>query len=537
MAEKNVNNDYSNLISYLKLTMFNIIADQESKLAGLVDYLNQQPENTNINELVDMYNKQRGIVSSLTIMTNDLSSILTQLDTNEKTISEYLSSGRINASNNMVMNAPVVNNVNVEPATNQFQNVGSDENVSNEDSESNENDSPIEEVVVNENNSPIEEVTNVEQNSLGVEEENSINNVSVSEVQSDSVDDNTDAISEVQINEDVAVENVEVSNSESDPIKESIDGVADANSDAINNTITETVPAQESDVTEKIVESNEEISAPGDAVISTGDDSVKEEAIENVVVETKDEIVSESENNASDDSLVDGIVETKDETIPVADNVSPELENPVNDESSVDGIVETKDENVSVENNVVSEEQSVIKEESPIKEVVEENNQVIPMEEENVQNSDVVVEVKDINPVIEEKPTDNVIQIKSESLDLDDDDDIVDTPIASLSSEQVDESSETRIDFVAINPNIAHAILINKKQAGNLRASLISQTELFNAFVVKSKSGDIVITADNIEEMLEKATALYSEGKVEESEKLMQKIDEFREKSQSVTAR
>ena len=68
-----------------------------------------------------------------------------------------------------------------------------------------------------------------------------------------------------------------------------------------------------------------------------------------------------------------------------------------------------------------------------------------------------------------------------------------------------------------------------------MRSSLPSQKELFYTFTVKSKDNNITITADNIEEMLDKATELYGAGKVDESEKLMQKIDAFRETQTSIS--
>ena len=340
------NENFNDFVTQLKLDIFNIIADQESKLSGLVEYLNQQPAGSNTDQLVDMYNRQRNIIGSLTILTNDWSTVVTQLFNNE------------NAIRNIINNMQEPVNETTEsydlPVTNELVNDAAPENISTE-----------------------------------------------SELATDLAPENTD------VNGSEVVENTVV------------DSIADISDE---NAVT---PVEE---------------------------------ITNVAVETPVEEVKEPEKEASAESA--------------------------------DVIVETPAEEVKEE----------VKE--PEKEAVESKT----------------------------KP-ENVIQVKADSLDGVDES----NNIASLSEEQVDETSVSKIDFIALNPEFSRAILINKKQAGKLRSSLPSQKELFYTFTVKSKDNNITITADNIEEMLDKATELYGAGKVDESEKLMQKIDAFRETQTSIS--
>ena len=453
-------NDYAGLINQLKLTMFNIIAAEESKLSGLVSYLNSQPQVDN-GQLLEMYNKQRNAVSSLTIITNDLGSILGQLDYNDSIINDILSN-----------NNQDVSQVDSEMTA---QEVAFDDNVNDDEAT---DSSIVEETMETADTSEVEET-----------------------VSDGFVETPTDP----------------------EPVQESpVESIVESR---IENSTDETSVESPTDEVESVVE---EVASDTDSVSSENPD---------VIVETADAPIAETSTSEETpaEEIKEEASETQEDT--VTDNADEKTET-IAEEKNEDKTTEVISENSEtlVEEKVESTDDSADKV-VETKEEIKDGDPVVVEAPVVNKSSDVITEELDSSndAVAEEKPSENVIQIKAESLDGSDD--VSDTPIASLSDEKVDESSETIINFVAINPNFSRAILINKKQSGNLRRSLLQQTELFNSFTVKNKgSNDVKVTADNLEEMLEKATALYSQEKVEEAEALMQKIDEFRS-TQSVATR
>ena len=122
--------------------------------------------------------------------------------------------------------------------------------------------------------------------------------------------------------------------------------------------------------------------------------------------------------------------------------------------------------------------------------------------------------------------------------------------------EQQDETSEMtnseasiqpdqELNFMKLNNNTPRAILTNAKQISNLRQSLATQEALVNS---REEIGSININGveddvqnlvsngllspseENIEDMLNEASALYKEGKVEQAQALYEKISELNKK-------
>ena len=122
--------------------------------------------------------------------------------------------------------------------------------------------------------------------------------------------------------------------------------------------------------------------------------------------------------------------------------------------------------------------------------------------------------------------------------------------------EQQDETSEMtnseasiqpdqELNFMKLNNNTPRAILTNAKQISNLRQSLATQEALVNS---REEIGSININGveddvqnlvsngllspseENIEDMLNEASALYKEGKVEQAQGLYEKISELNKK-------
>ena len=122
--------------------------------------------------------------------------------------------------------------------------------------------------------------------------------------------------------------------------------------------------------------------------------------------------------------------------------------------------------------------------------------------------------------------------------------------------EQQDETSEMtnseasiqpdqELNFMKLNNNTPRAILTSAKQISNLRQSLATQEALVNS---REEIGSININGveddvqnlvsngllspseENIEDMLNEASALYKEGKVEQAQALYEKISELNKK-------
>ena len=104
---------------------------------------------------------------------------------------------------------------------------------------------------------------------------------------------------------------------------------------------------------------------------------------------------------------------------------------------------------------------------------------------------------------------------------------------------------EQELNFMKLNNNTPRAILTSAKQISNLRQSLATQEALVNS---REEIGSININGveddvqnlvsngllspseENIEDMLNEASALYKEGKVEQAQGLYEKISELNKK-------
>ena len=104
---------------------------------------------------------------------------------------------------------------------------------------------------------------------------------------------------------------------------------------------------------------------------------------------------------------------------------------------------------------------------------------------------------------------------------------------------------EQELNFMKLNNNTPRAILTSAKQISNLRQSLATQEALVNS---REEIGSININGveddvqnlvsngllspseENIEDMLNEASALYKEGKVEQAQALYEKISELNKK-------
>ena len=102
------NIDSNNTVDFansLKLAVFDYVAKSEILLSSFVDFLNQQPEGVDVSAYADLYNRQKGCISSLTISASNIDTILAQMTDNEAMINRALSG--------VYTNAPVVENNNV----------------------------------------------------------------------------------------------------------------------------------------------------------------------------------------------------------------------------------------------------------------------------------------------------------------------------------------------------------------------------------------------------------------------------------------
>ena len=269
--------------------------------------------------------------------------------------------------------------------------------------------------------------------------------------------------------------------------------------------------------------------------------------------------------------------------VPKSTEVSPSIENtqieetsPNNEEEKKEQVPEETFVPKSVESTLKQEQAStnteepviLIKPEEPnidseipsgIKQSEEpQEEQTLPNIEEQINATpEIVAEEPKIPESIEEQKIPNPETV-TKNFDEPQQDTTTATVEQSLSNieEQQDETSEMtnseasiqpeqELNFMKLNNNTPRAILTSAKQISNLRQSLATQEALVNS---REEIGSININGveddvqnlvsngllspseENIEDMLNEASALYKEGKVEQAQALYEKISELNKK-------
>ena len=477
------NEYYKNIVNNMKLTIFDIIANEEAKLSKAADILNNQPEGTDISKGVELYNNQKNCITNMTLLANDLSSIFSQFDYNSYLIDNTFS----------------------------FENpVETVENQVNENMNANQEH----ETIVNDT------------------ENSSINSISQDSTEtSDSIDTVKDEIGipqeivetpvEENVTGDMIVENEKVS-------QDIVGSSANNDSTIISNESTESseeiVPVENEISTPEIDTESTDVITPAEGEVNASE----------VVSETTDVIApTEGEVNASEvvSETTDAIAPTEDE-VNASEAVSETTDviTPAEDEVNASEVVSESTDVIApiVEQSIAPQDNAFTTEENA------------PKVEETADSQEIVASVAEETPDEKEKTT----VIPADSLDDDvveeklTDDGV--NQITSLTEEKVDDTtSEEKIDFVAVDPVFSRAILVTKKQTKNLRGSLSSKTQEFNSFVLKNKNvsdkelidNGLLEPVDNIEEKIEKmmedANNLYKEGKTDEAQALYEKISEL----------
>ena len=269
--------------------------------------------------------------------------------------------------------------------------------------------------------------------------------------------------------------------------------------------------------------------------------------------------------------------------VPKSTEVSPSIENTQIEETSPNNVEEKKEQvpeetfvPKSVESTLKQEQAStnteepviLIKPEEPnidseipsgIKQSEEPQEEpTLPNIEEQINATpEIVAEEPKIPESIEEQKIPNPETV-TKNFDEPQQDTTTATVEQSLSNieEQQDETSEMtnseasiqpdqELNFMKLNNNTPRAILTSAKQISNLRQSLATQEALVNS---REEIGSININGveddvqnlvsngllspseENIEDMLNEASALYKEGKVEQAQGLYEKISELNKK-------
>jgi hypothetical protein len=468
----------------MKLTIFDIIANEEAKLSKAAEILNNQPEGTDISKGVELYNNQKNCITNMTLLANDLSSIFSQFDYNSSVIDNTFSfENPVETVENQVnenMNANQENETIVNETENSYINSISQDSTETSDSIDN---------VKDETSIPQEIVeTPVEENVTG-----------------NMIDEN-EKVSQDIIESSANNDSTIISNESTESSEEIVPVENEISTPEIDNETTDVItPAEDEVNASEIVSETTDVITPAEDEVSASE----------VVSETTDVIApTEDEVNASE-----VVSETTDVITPAEDEVNA--------------------------SEVVSETTDVItpaEDEVNASEVVSETTDVIaPVVEQSIAPQEIVASsVAEETPEAKEETTvipadsldDNVVEEKLT-------DDSV-SQITSLTEEKVDDTtSEEKIDFVAIDPVFSRAILVTKKQTKNLRDSLSSKTQEFNSFVLRNKNvsdkelidNGLLEPVDNIEEKIEKmmedANNLYKEGKTDEAQALYEKISEL----------
>ena len=322
--------------------------------------------------------------------------------------------------------------------------------------------------------------------------------------------------------------------------------------------------------------------------VSQNNEEQKEQVSEETFVPKSTEVSSSIENTQIEEASPNNEEEKKEQVpeetfVPKSTEVSPSIENtqieeasPNNEEKKKEQVPEETFVPKSVESTLKQEQDStnieepviLIKPEEPnidseipseIKQSEEPQEEpTLPNIEEQINATpEIVAEEPKIPESIEEQKIPSPETV-AKNFDEPQQDTTTATVEQSLSNieEQQDETSEMtnseasiqpeqELNFMKLNNNTPRAILTSAKQISNLRQSLATQEALVNS---REEIGSININGveddvqnlvsngllspseENIEDMLNEASALYKEGKVEQAQALYEKISELNKK-------
>ena len=286
--------------------------------------------------------------------------------------------------------------------------------------------------------------------------------------------------------------------------------------------------------------------------VSQNNEEQKEQVSEETFVPKSTEVSSSIENTQIEETSPNNEEEKK-EQVPEETFVPKSVESTLKQEQDSTNIEEPVILIKPEEPNIDSEIPSGIKQsEEPQEE------QTLPNIEEQINATpEIVAEEPKIPESIEEQKIPNPETV-TKNFDEPQQDTTTATVEQSLSNieEQQDETSEMtnseasiqpeqELNFMKLNNNTPRAILTSAKQISNLRQSLATQEALVNS---REEIGSININGveddvqnlvsngllspseENIEDMLNEASALYKEGKVEQAQGLYEKISELNKK-------
>ena len=314
----------------------------------------------------------------------------------------------------------------------------------------------------------------------------------------------------------------------------------------------------------------------------------KEQVPEETFVPKSTEVSPSIENTQIEEASPNNVEEKKEQApeetfVPKSTEVSPSIENTQIEETSPNNVEEKKEQvpeetfvPKSVESTLKQEQAStnteepviLIKPEEPnidseipsgIKQSEEPQEEpTLPNIEEQINATpEIVAEEPKIPESIEEQKIPSPETV-TKNFDEPQQDTTTATVEQSLSNieEQQDETSEMtnseasiqpdqELNFMKLNNNTPRAILTSAKQISNLRQSLATQEALVNSreeigsINIKGVEDDVQNlvsngllspSEENIEDMLNEASALYKEGKVEQAQGLYEKISELNKK-------
>ena len=177
----------------------------------------------------------------------------------------------------------------------------------------------------------------------------------------------------------------------------------------------------------------------------------------------------------------------------------------------------------------------IVAEEPKIPESIEE--QKIPSPETVTKNFD--EPQQDTTTATVEQSLSNIEEQQDETSEM------TNSEASEMTNSEASIQPEQELNFMKLNNNTPRAILTSAKQISNLRQSLATQEALVNS---REEIGSININGveddvqnlvsngllspseENIEDMLNEASALYKEGKVEQAQALYEKISELNKK-------
>ena len=294
-----------------------------------------------------------------------------------------------------------------------------------------------------------------------------------------------------------------------EPVSEEVPMDAVVNVPVAETTEVVTEPASEEAPVDAVV--NVPVAETTEVVTEPVPEDVPMDAVVNVPVAETTEVVTEP---ASEEAPVDAVV-----NVPVAETTEVVTE-PASEEAPVDAVV----------NVPVAETAETVAD--PISQVAAiPTESVIDLPTETVENTSSTLEIPTGNmemqntvpqePVIA-LPTaqDNAVNTATDA--------VVEVPTVD-NQPASDSNTNIRLQFVKASNDEAKAILVSKEQKTKLIASYIEQRKQFDSLSL-NKTVEEKVTPEKIEEMMNQLSTLYSEGKVEEAEKLSALIQELSQK-------